>query len=477
MKMTRFMSIDRNDSESSSGSREHQLMHMSSYVLVKVFKFLSLTERVKTERIHSSFVPILNHVWSKQRSLVISFNPTFANQTCSHKEHKFFFEDVFYDQEKEICHWDRSFFKLIMKCPNLKNLHLLSNPILTKSFGSDLFQYCWNLEHIEIRDTATYVSFASYVSRVRKSQLTCIHLNDFDDDADEEIESAIISTIKRSPKLDTFINMSIWNTKVIIQEVLPRVTDYRVNTLPDMTLIDVIGVLGGKTLKSFAIREILALERAEAIVEKLVKLKRLEINIDGEELKTWFKTVTRLVRAGVREPLEDLSIFPGHEYYDVKDNDHFLSNNGRHLKSLSLWSYQLRGHSLRYIHQFCPDLEELRVYARQEIDLKPWYRSLARLTRLKKLELKEAVMTARQITHVLNALVNLEEIHLILFDFTPPIKNQLINYARRHTRRQINVYVDFKLKQAPPPVVFGTQPIFSYNICECHENLRIWYAH
>lgn len=477
IEMNKQFGVYENDTFDSNGRKRFKFMQLSQDVLTRVFKYLPISERAKAERIHPTFPAIMAHVWLRQRSLVVSFNPTFQNQFCSYKGHKFHFEDVFYDQEKNTSHVDRSFFKLLQKCPNIKNLFLLSNSVITKSFGYDLRKYCKNLEHIEIRDTATFVSFASYVSKKKCSQLKCIQLDDFDDEADEEIESAIVRVVKNCPKLDTFINNTIWNTEAVIKTVLPRVTDYRVNTLPNLNLLDLVTELGSDTLKSFGIREILPLERGELLIQKLVKMNQLEINIDGEELKLWYKTLSRLVRSGDRVPLQSLTLYPGHEYFDTKDNDYFFSNNGRHLKSLSLFSFQLRGASLRYIHQFCPDLEELRVYARQILEMKLWYKSLARLTRLKRLELKEAVMSGDEFRHVLNGLPNLKEIHLILFDFTSVIKSQLIAYARRHKPRIINVGLDFKLRQVAPHVVFGTQPVFSYDLCECHENIRFWYVH
>ena len=461
-------------------TRSCKFTDMSSDVLVRVLKYLSITERVKAERINRSVAVAMAHVWATQRSLTVTLNPTIQQNFCSHKRHRFCFQDLFYDQENLNCHLDRSFFRVVKKCPNLRSLHLLSNPVSTKTFGSDLYKHCPNIEHVEIRDTTTFVSFSRYVGKGSKqlpNELKCIVLNEHDSEADEEIESSLIQVVSKSPKLDTFINFSIWNTEKLVEIVAPFVKEYRVNSFWNMSSVDTVCELGANNLTSFGIREILPLERAEGVIEKLVNVSKLEINIDGEELKSWYKTLTRLVRSESRVPLEELSLFPGYEYYDAKDNDNFLSNNGRSLRSLSLWSFQLRGHSLRYIHQFCPSLEELRVYARQELEMKPWFRSLARLIHLKKLELKEPVMTTQQLTHILNGLTNLEEIQLIQFEFTHQFKNILINYSRRHSARIINVYLDFKLKQIPPPFIAGTQPNFSYDLCECHANLRLWYVH
>ena len=483
-----------NPSPCDSGRRTFSFMDLSSDVLVKVFKFLDFKERTRIERVHSSLVRVMNVVWSRQKSLVVSFGPTFQNNLCHHKDHGFCFEDIFYDQESGHCHLDRSFFRVVAKCPNLKSLRLLSNSVATKSFGRDVYGSCPDLEHVEIRDATTVVAFSSYVESGRGS-LTCLQVNEFDEEADEEMEEALVSVIKNSERLDTFMNHSIWNTRVVVEVVAPRVKDYRVVSFPDMSLINLICTLGSENLESFGIREIIPLNQAMEIVEALPRLRSLEVNVEGEGLRVWFRHVTRVKReGGEREggergrrereggerggvPLEEITLYPGHDYYEIRDNEYFLSNHGRHLKSLTLYSYHLGGTSLAYIHQFCPDLETLAIYARQSINMRACFRSIGRLTRLKCLILKELVVTNQQFGHVLRRLVNLEEIHLINFDLTPVRKNQLVNYASDHKTRIINVYLDFKLKQVAPPYVPGTRPNYSYDISECYENLRLWYCH
>src|SRR5690242_1622244 len=106
----------------------HQLNY---YVLLDIFKYLSLQERVAYERINKRWATLLDALWSQQKHL------KFASIPCNN-------DNV--QAERDAANWS----KVLFRCSHLKHLHLNGTRAehFGASFGNDLAQHCPDIEKV-----------------------------------------------------------------------------------------------------------------------------------------------------------------------------------------------------------------------------------------------------------------------------------------------------------------------------------------
>ena len=437
--------------QASTSSGKKHVVHfddLSEDILFHVVHFLTLEEKFAYERISSRLGRAINGSLVYQKHLVSAFlvhRDMFQNK-CQHNHHRFNAKfDTISDIKGLSEHTSRVTWSVIKRCPNLITLRLMSNSFTT-FFGQELAEICPKIQHFEFRDVNSFVGASDYLETEEMAQengITCILIGQEDHEADDnndDFESYFLPFLQKSKKLETFVNLSTFNTEDVMKIVVPRVKDLRIGMFeePLETLRMVINK--GCNIEKLSIKDEITDNDTLCDLKKIPKLTSLEVCFDLEKMD-------QFIGAFGHKNLTEFKFNPGPSSYLCEETKDFLTECGSHLKVLHLLAWDA---PFRYLDEWpalLPHLQELGFFCRYE------YSSIDdisrnffnRFPRIKKLYLRNATISNQNFRAMINGFNGMKELYLIRMKFTQHMKQTLLTYADEHQGDKIHVYVDYQL--------------------------------
>lgn len=441
-------------------------------IQVQVMQFLPLKSRVRMERVCRNWAAILDYVWKRQKRLAICFANRYELDACHDPSHRFTLSDIIVDSNHSFVHTQRESFSIVKRCPNLIALYFSANQVATNSFGSDLAHFCPKLEHISLRDTTSFLAFASYATSAEPNHMRCLQIDSDDQDADDDFDDEICDFISHSPGMESLTNLTNYNTISLIEMIAPKLMELKMGSLDELAVPFLVS--GATRLKRLAIKCALDTDSIRLILT-LKHLQHLEICATTH-------AVLLLAHSSIK--LKSLTLVQADsEGFSADDLHLMLSQNSQSLRRLEVAGLKIVASDMSMFGEYCRRLRSLHVLPSDPLTMNQQaIQSLSRLTDLRDLEIGTCILTHNQLNLLLNSMPKLKEVSLINTQSVHPLREALIAYARQHPHRQMIVWCNYddRPNASPPRRRSENRPVRrppGLTNIEIHGNIRIIYSH
>lgn len=414
-----------------------QFEDINEDMIINIVAYLPYKDRIRLERVNRRFKTYVDFAFAQQKVLVTSYIALFTNNVCDEKKHQYYSSDLFVDTGTDYLYANRNSYQVLRRCRNLRTLYWNSHPLAT-NWGDKLAKVCPLLEHVYFRDLMTFAGFSSYQMHLAKEEtmcnIKCIYLGNDDEELSDEYDKEIAVFLKNCPRLSNFFNFSCFNTQASLGEILHKLNILELSSLDNME--DDIDMIREKgiNLKRLLINEAVTKSQLDQLVA-LPKLKHLSVSSDPENMYALLKR---------DKQWDTIEWIPSSECkYRQEDLSYVLGAIGRKLRALKLAEFNLKSVSLSRLAEQCPNLQELSIYSSRPIVSDIVVAHLAKLTKLRTLELRDTRMTSDGIIELLDNLPKLKKVSLAMFKATDEILDSFAKYASNHPKRRIILQLDY----------------------------------
>lgn len=416
---------------------------LNDYALMNIVQYLDFGDLVRCERVDKHFREMTERVFLQKQVFATAFIAVFETDKCCIDKHRFRQCDVFLDTETDYWCNNRSSFKILKRCKNLRALHWHAHPFST-NWGKELAPHVPALEHVYFRDLMTFSGFTSYTLELEKNEqpceIRCVHLGLDDDDISDTYSDELYEFFKRCLKLENYLNFTCYNTIRIISLLIDRLVTLEVSIFDDMDRsLEIIEERGLK-LRRLRINELLGENHCDSIFNPnaLPSLNSITLSADpkflnrASKIKKKWQAIEWVLLGGMRYNLMDLRLA--------------LNYMGNNLKEVRLLDYNLKSISLAAFVDNCPHLEVLGIFSERPIITDLAVQHIGKLKNLRNLEMRDTKMTTPGMLELINMLPKLRTLSLCMFKADLSIFPEgLQQWAAKNPKRRFTVYLDYGL--------------------------------
>jgi hypothetical protein len=388
-----------------------------------ILQYLSLTERVRFERLSSVIASVLVQIWSQQRSLAIldRYGVIPERNQCRVEYHRFqkecIFSAVHVDQVKYV----------LARCPQLRSLHW-DYPSFV---GLDRFlsKQCPLIEHLSFSDMREVADFTSYPTTFIKGnecKVTCIHVTDRFRPLNKWLNKQLQELIVRCPRLHTYRNDNIF---CYVGPHLPA-SDVHMGTITKGFKVTISSC--SNLLKCLSLRNIILEDDVITICKKFPLLESLEIQCKPSVLPFVSQHLKKL---------KHLKWCPDSNVrYQPGNISGFLQSTSSRLLTLKLQGFQLKSDEFNDIGLHCPNLRSLTISIDgTNFDGDHFVSQISKLPHLREVKLFYLFLSEQALNTLLQ---NCKHIRVIVADTEEVNANvieALVNFAQKCPTRKVYV--------------------------------------